>query len=303
VDFTGYPMEPLTGAFNGYPEYEALSEAEKIRFSWTEHAQIIAQFLHDGQGAMIVGAMIVGAMIVASQLVTFEPTADAKLYAGSGAFNDPHIKAFKTYLSKRCGALSPINDNLKALIDNVFEDPRWAQKFIGMQLIIEGLTLAAFGTIAQTTRDPLLKQAVKLMMRNEGRHVAFSFNYLEDWIKTLPQEEIEDWAEFAYQASLIMRDRLFGLDVAREYGFDLEKASANILQSQITGVFQHLLVKRLSPNFKRAGCSPIVSGRNTKPTAPCITRTRPGMGSSIGKSLMRPSRSHGGPRRLRRREG
>lgn len=244
VDFNDYPMEPLTGAFNGYPEYEALSAEEKIRFSWKGHAQTIAQFLHGEQGAMI----------VASQLVTCAPTADAKLYAASQTFDEArHVEAFNMYLRKRCGALYPINDNLKALIDKVLEDPRWDLKFIGMQLIIEGLALAAFGTITQTTRDPLLKQVVELVMRDEGRHVAFGVNYLEDWIKTLPQEEIEDRAEFAYQASLIMRDRLFGMDVAREYGFDLEKARAHILESQITGVFQHLLFERLMPNFKRVG--------------------------------------------------
>jgi len=42
-------------------------------------------------------------------------------------------------------------------------------------------------------------------MRDEGRHVAFGVNYLEDWIKALPQKEIEDRAEFAYQACVIMR--------------------------------------------------------------------------------------------------
>lgn len=244
VDFNDFPMEPMTGAFNGYPEYEALSLEEKVRFSWAAHAQTIAQFLHGEQGAMI----------VASQLVTCAPTADAKLYAASQTFDEArHVEAFNLYLRKRCGTLYPINPNLKALIDKVLEDPRWDLKFIGMQLIIEGLALAAFGTITQTTRDPLLKQVVELVMRDEGRHVAFGVNYLEDWIKTLPQEEIEDRAEFAYQASLIMRDRLFGMDVARAYGFDVEKARAHILESQITGLFQHLLFERLMPNFKRVG--------------------------------------------------
>ena len=244
VDFDDYPMDPATNPFNGYPEYEALSETDKIRFSWKAHAQTVAQFLHGEQGAML----------VASQLVSCAPTADAKLYAASQTFDEArHVEAFNMYLRKHCGELYRINPNLKALIDKVLEDKRWDLKFIGMQLIIEGLALAAFGTMTQTTKDNLLKQVVELVMRDEGRHVAFGVNYLEDWIKTLPEDEIEDRAEFAYQASLIMRDRLFGMDVAKEFGFDVEAAREHILKSQVTAIFQHLLFERLIPNFKRVG--------------------------------------------------
>ena len=244
VDMNDFPSDPETNSLNGYPEYEALSREEKVRFSWKSHAQTVAQFLHGEQGALI----------VASQLVSCAPTTDAKLYAASQTFDEArHVEVFNRYLRQRCGHLYPINPNLKALIDKVLEDSRWDLKFIGMQLIIEGLALAAFGTMTHTTRDPLLRQVVQLVMRDEGRHVAFGVNYLEDWIKTLPEEEIEDRAEFAYQASLIMRDRLFGLDVSREYGFDLDAVREHILKSQVTGLFQHLLFERLIPNFKRVG--------------------------------------------------
>lgn len=132
-------------------------------------------------------------------------------------------------------------------------DERWDLKFIGMQLIIEGLALAAFGTQVRTTKDPLLKQVVELVMRDEGRHVAFGVNYLEDWIKALPQEEIEDRAEFAYQACAIMRDRLFGMDVMREYGFDIEAAKKHIMDSVVINLFRELLFERIMPNLKRVG--------------------------------------------------
>jgi hypothetical protein len=94
---------------------------------------------------------------------------------------------------------------------------------------------------------------VELVMRDEGRHVAFGVNYLEDWIKVLPQEEIEDRAEFAYQACVIMRDRLFGMDVMAEYGFDLEAAKKHIMDSVVINLFRELLFERLIPNLKRVG--------------------------------------------------
>jgi hypothetical protein len=192
--------------------------------------------------------------LVASQLVSCAPTADAKLYAASQTFDEArHVEVFNRYLRQRCGMIYPINKNLKALIDKVLSDERWDLKFIGMQLIIEGLALAAFGTQVRTTRDPLLKQVVELVMRDEGRHVAFGVNYLEDWIKALPQEEIEDRAEFAYQACVVMRDRLFGLDVMQEYGFDLEVARKHIMDSVVISLFRELLFERIMPNLKRVG--------------------------------------------------
>ena len=243
-DKSDFPMPQITNPMNGYHEYDALSHEEKVRFSWKNHAQTASQFLHGEQGAML----------VASQLVSAAPTYDAKLYASSQTFDEArHVEVFNEYLRRRCGMVYPINPNLKALIDKVLADERWDLKFIGMQLVIEGLALAAFGSIIQTSSDPLFKQVIALVMRDEGRHVAFGVNYLEDWIKALPQEEIEDRAEFAYQATLIMRDRLFSLDVAREYGFDLEAVHKHIIESQVIKLFQHLLFERIIPNFKRVG--------------------------------------------------
>ncbi|MGD9965777.1 MAG: ferritin-like domain-containing protein [Hyphomonadaceae bacterium] len=243
-DLNDFPSDPSLSALNGYAEYEALSHAEKVRFAWEAHAQTMSQFLHGEQGALL----------VASQLVSCAPTADAKLYAASQTFDEArHVEVFNRYLRQRCGMIYPINKNLKALIGKVLSDPRWDLKFIGMQLIIEGLALAAFGTQVRTTKDPLLKQIVELVMRDEGRHVAFGVNYLEDWIKALPEQEVEDRADFAYEACVVMRDRLFGLDVMREHGFDLEAARKHILDSVIIGLFRELLFERIMPNLKRVG--------------------------------------------------
>lgn len=243
-DLDDFPSDLAFSALNGYPEYEALTHAQKVRFAWEAHAQTMSQFLHGEQGALL----------VASQLVSCAPTSDAKLYAASQTFDEArHVEVFNRYLRQRCGMIYPINKNLKALIGKVLADERWDLKFIGMQLVIEGLALAAFGTQVRTTRDPLLKQIVDLVMRDEGRHVAFGVNYLEDWIKALPEEEIEDRAEFAYQACLVMRDRLFGMDVMREYGFDLEAARKHILDSVVINLFRELLFERIVPNLKRVG--------------------------------------------------
>ena len=53
-----------------------------------------------------------------------------------------------------------------------------------MQIIIEGLALAAFQMLKSITKDPLLKQLLHYVVRDEARHVTFGINYLEDYLTT-----------------------------------------------------------------------------------------------------------------------
>ncbi|HEV2362759.1 MAG TPA: ferritin-like domain-containing protein [Caulobacteraceae bacterium] len=238
------PTDPALNAFAGHPKYEALSEAEKMEFAWRGHAQTLSQFLHGEQGALM----------VASQLVTCAPTHDPKLYAASQTFDEArHVEVFHKYLRTRCQMVYPINPNLKALLDKVLTDERWDLKFIGMQVLIEGLALAAFQSMRQTTRDPLLRDIIELVMRDEGRHVAFGVNYLEDWVRALPEAEIEDRAQFAYEACVIMRERLFSTVVAEEFGFTQEEARAVTVESESGQAFREFLFERMIPNLKRVG--------------------------------------------------
>jgi 1,2-phenylacetyl-CoA epoxidase catalytic subunit len=230
--------------FIGHPIFEKLTPAQKTEFAWRNLAQTLSQFMHGEQGALL----------VASQLVSCAPTYDAKLYAASQTFDEArHVEVFHRYLKERCKVIYPINDNLKLLLDKILTDPRWDLKFIGMQVLIEGLALAAFQTIHQTTRDPLLRQVVELVMRDEGRHVAFGVNYLEDWIRALPENEIEERAQFAYEACAIMRERLFSTVVAEEYGFPAQEARRIAIDSEGGRAFRNFLFERMIPNLKRVG--------------------------------------------------
>ncbi len=244
------PMPPdpdpdeARGPYSGHPKYEALTREQKLEFARRSQAQTLSQFLHGEQGAML----------VASQLVSCAPTYDAKLYASSQTFDEArHVEVFHRYLRERCKTVYPINPNLKLLLDLVLTDERWDLKFIGMQVLIEGLALAAFQTIAQTARDPVLRQVINLVMRDEGRHVAFGVNYLEDWIRSLPEKEIEERAEFAYQACLIMRERLFSTTVAEEFGFTAEEARQINAAGGGGRSFNDFLFERMIPNLKRVG--------------------------------------------------
>jgi hypothetical protein len=249
VDWDQAPPAPANdGAgpegFADHPKWQALTPEQKRDFGRRSVAQTLSQFLHGEQGALM----------VASQLVSCAPTHDAKLYAASQTFDEArHVEVFHRYLMERCRMIYPINPNLKFLLDKVLTDPRWDLKFIGMQILIEGLALAAFQTIKETTPDPLLRDVIELVMRDEGRHVAFGVNYLEDWIRSLPEDEIEERAQFAYEACVVMRNRLVSTTVAEEFGFTRDEALAINNASQGGQAFRKFLFERMIPNLKRVG--------------------------------------------------
>jgi hypothetical protein len=235
---------PAPEGFAAHPKWQALTPEQKREFAHRSQAQTLSQFLHGEQGALM----------VASQLVSCAPTHDAKLYAASQTFDEArHVEVFHKYLMERCRMIYPINPSLKFLLDKVLTDPRWDLKFIGMQILIEGLALAAFQTIHQTTDDPLLRDIVGLVIRDEGRHVAFGVNYLEDWIRSLPEDQIEERAQFAYEACLVMRDRLVSTNVAQEFGFTEAEAIEINNATQGGRAFRTFLFERMIPNLKRIG--------------------------------------------------
>lgn len=239
-----YPIDPGYNPFIGYEPFESMSDERKLEFGWHNHAWTVSQFLHGEQGALL----------VASQLATCAPTFDAKLYAASQTFDEArHVEAFHKYLRDKVQFMYPVNKHLKALLDKVMTDPRWDLKFIGMQIIIEGLALAAFNTLKLISRDELFKDIIELVIRDEARHVTFGVNYLEDFVKTLSEQEKEDRAQFAYEACIVMRERLIATDVYAEFGWDVDAARARVLESEIMEKFRNLLFTRIIPNLRRIG--------------------------------------------------
>ena len=230
--------------FKGYGPYEALSESKKIEFDWHYMASNMSQFLHGEQGALL----------VSSQLVSCAPTYDAKLYAASQTFDEArHVEVFTKFIKTQVGFMYPVNTKLKSLLDKILTDPRWDLKFIGMQIILEGLALAAFRGARATTRIPILAELLRLVIRDEARHVTFGVNYLEEYCKLLTDKEREERALFALEACVVMRDRLISDEVFVAFGWDPVDARDRVLESTVLSEFRNLLFSRIMPNLKRIG--------------------------------------------------
>ena len=132
-------------------------------------------------------------------------------------------------------------------------DSRWDMKFLGMQIMVEGLALAAFGFIAQTTPEPLLRQLLRYVMADEARHVAFGVLSLQEIYADMTQAEILDRQEFAFEAAVRMRDRMQGQEVWARMGID-PAVAAKIAEQDTTRVdFQSLLFGKIVPNCKKLG--------------------------------------------------
>src|SRR3989454_6276870 len=141
-------VQPLAG----YPPYERLTTREKARVRHAQIALQLSQFLHGEQGALIVASQLVGAV----------PWIDAKYYAGTQTMDEArHVEVFSRYLREKLEWQWPVNENLKELLDATITDGRWDFKYLGMQIIIEGLAMAAFGNMFQITQEPLLKELVR----------------------------------------------------------------------------------------------------------------------------------------------
>ena len=237
----------IEGGENPYETWEpfvAMTSEQQIEFGWHNHAWTMSQFLHGEQGALL----------VASQLASCAPTYDGKLYAASQTFDEArHVEVFARYLREKVGLMYPVNRHLKALLDKILTDPRWDLKFIGMQLIIESLALAAFHVQKANAADPLLRELLELVTRDEARHVAFGVTYMEQFVKSLSPKEIEDRAQFAFEACRIMRERIVPTDVFEHYGFDPEEGRRRFLEAGQMDSFRNLLFTRIMPNLNKVG--------------------------------------------------
>ena len=233
--------------FFGYEPFEKLSEKEKMRLRWHQFSSAISNFVHGEQGALL----------VASQLVTCAPTEESKFYAASQTFDEArHVEVYRKYLEDRVGFMYPIDKHLKALLDKVLTDPRWDIKFVGMQLVIESLALAAFDLLCQFSHDPVLKQVTEYVMRDEGRHVGFGVNFLEEYYQSglLSEQEMDDRAMFTYEAAYVMRERLLVSQAGVHcFGWPEEELKARMNTAEFMSVFRDMLFTRLMPNVKKIG--------------------------------------------------
>ena len=241
-------MAPLRGRLTDLPGSPLKSWGEK---EWTNlgvdaFRWRMSQFLHGEQGALVCTAKIVETV----------PWIDAKYYAATQVMDEArHVEVFARYLDTKLDGGFPVNPNLQLLIDDVLRDNRWDMTYMGMQIMIEGLALAAFGFMYQVTDEPLLKKLLRYVLSDEARHVAFGVLSLKEYYEGLDASEIRERQEFAFEAAIRMRDRLMMQAVWERAGIDRKTITRMLFEIRQPGVnpFQASLFSKIVPNCKKLG--------------------------------------------------
>jgi hypothetical protein len=224
--------------------FEKWGDKEWIQLGIEGQNWTLSQFMHGEQGALICTARIVETV----------PWIDAKYYAATQVMDEArHVEVFARYLDEKLSGHYPINAHLRLLLDDIISDSRWDMTYLGMQIMVEGLALAAFGFLHQMTSEPLLKQLLRYVMSDEARHVAFGVLSLQEFYKELSDAEMKDRQEFAFEAAVRMRDRFLQQEVWERMGVDVKEALSLVLQDDGRKMFQNVLFSKIVPNCKKLG--------------------------------------------------
>lgn len=199
-----------------------------------------SQFLHGEQGALI----------CASKIVQTVPDLDSKFYAATQVMDEArHVEVYSAFLDKLELAY-PINPNLRALLEDVLTDSRWDMTYLGMQVLIEGLALAAFGLIRTFTNNELARSLTSYVMQDEARHVAFGRNVLREYYPGLSQSERQEREEFCAEACYLMRDRFLAVEVWDTLDLPKDKCAQWVRDSDAQRDFRSMLFMRIVPILK-----------------------------------------------------
>jgi hypothetical protein len=230
------------------PVAHRLNAKEKLGLQHSMAGWMLSQFLHGEQGALFAAAQV-------TETVQFF---DGKFYGATQVMDEArHVEVFQRYLESKLGKLYSINDNLFVIIDALMADGRWDMKFLGMQIMVEGLALGAFGMLYQVTSEPLLKSLLRNVIQDEARHVHYGVVALRDHFKNEltdgERREREDWA---FEIALLMRNRFMAYEVYEEWFEGLiTRAQWRAFVTKAPGmeIFRNVMFSRLVPNLREIG--------------------------------------------------
>ncbi|MEE8311322.1 MAG: ferritin-like domain-containing protein [Candidatus Binatia bacterium] len=228
----------------GSPMWEKLGRAEIEQLRHEAVTWQLCQFLHGEQGALLATA----------QIVDTAPWYEAKQYAATQVMDEArHVEVYRRFILEKLEHEYPVNAELKRLLDMILADSRWDMKFLGMQIMVEGLALAAFSVMRDTANNTLLRDLTAAVMEDEARHVAFGVLSLRELYEDLSETERAEREDFVYEASVLMRDRILNRDVWERMGMDVDACVETSEASPLAKEFRRRLFSKIVPNVKSLG--------------------------------------------------
>ena len=194
------PSKPLIDEsqflYDRLPLFQKLSQTQQETFRAHMTSHLLSQFLHGEQGALMTAAALTHAV----------PDYEGKLYAATQTMDEArHVEVYERYVSK-LAEIYPISPGLKQIIDVTLQADHWVKIAIGMNMVVEGLALAAFHNMRRKTTCDLLRSLTENVLRDESRHVAFGNLYVGETIRDMHEDDREDMAQFAFEAVKMLSD-------------------------------------------------------------------------------------------------
>ena len=223
-----------------------LGDAEVVEFQLNMNAFMLSQFLHGEQGALLATAKIVQGV----------PWEEAKFYAANQVADEArHVEVYHRYLTEKLGLSYECVPSLNRLLDDIITDSRWDITFLGMQIMVEGLALAAFGvTRMQMMDEPLIQDLIGRVMQDESRHVAFGVLSLADlYTNQMTEAELREREEFVIESTYLLRERLTPTPVFERMGWDAKVWTEWSQQTPFMRGFRQMMFQKIVPNLKRLG--------------------------------------------------
>lgn len=222
-----------------------LGDREALELNLNMNAFMLSQFLHGEQGALLATAKIVETV----------PWAEAKFYAANQVADEArHVEVYHRYLTEKLGVSYEIHPSLGQMLDDILRDSRWDITYLGMQIMVEGLALAAFGMQKiMMAEEPLIVDITTRIMADESRHVAFGVISLEEVYKDMSARELRDREDFVIEATHLMRERLLMQPVFERLGWPLDVWMPWALDTPFMRGFRQMLFSKIVPNLKRLG--------------------------------------------------
>jgi hypothetical protein len=223
-----------------------LTREEAILFRLHINAFMLSQFLHGEQGALLASARIV-------QTVPWE---EAKLYAANQAADEArHVEVYHRYLTEKLGLSYEVHPSLGVLLEDIVSDVRWDITYLGMQILVEGLALAAFGMMRLLLQaEPLIQDITARIMEDESRHVAFGVLSLQKlYAGGFTEGEMREREEFVIEAVHLLRERLLMEPVFERLGWDVKVWLPWMQENLTQRAFRQMMFSKIVPNLRRLG--------------------------------------------------
>ncbi len=192
--------------------------------------------------------------MVSARIVQMVPEMDAKFYAATQTMDEArHVEAYSRLLHEKVGIIYPITSGLKSLLETILTDSRWDFCYLGMQVLVEGLALAAFQRIRDFSKNPLAASINAYVMQDEARHVAFGRTALRGYYPQLTEAERKEREDFVIEACYLMRDRFDQKEVWSRLGLPEEECAKAVRESETMRQFRQRLFSRIVPTVKDIG--------------------------------------------------